>query len=128
MKLISQYDNDDNNSLSLSAELEDVTESPEPAIFLDDNVEGEDLEVSSTLADRKDGSPTYEVSEADVVEEEGEEEGLIMVDDGGGEDVKEEEEMEEGTQPDTPTWDDHWDKLELHPKVKKKLKSVKNVV
>ena len=103
-----------------------MTESPEPAIFLDDDVEGEDLEVSSTLADRKDGSPTHEVNEAEVVEEE----GLLMADDGGEEDVEEEEEeeMEEGTQPDIPTWDDHWDKLDLHPKVKKKLKSVKNAV
>ena len=111
-----------------------MTESPEPAIFLDDDVEGEDLEVSSTLADRKDGSPTHEVKEAEVVEEEGEGEGegegLLMADDGGEEDVEEEEEeeMEEGTQPDIPTWDDHWDKLDLHPKVKKKLKSVKNAV
>ena len=108
-----------------------MTESPEPAIFLDDDVEGEDLEVSSTLADRKDDSPTHDVNEAEVVveEEEGEGEGLLMADDGGEEDVEEEEEeMEEGTQPDTPTWDDHWDKLDLHPKVKKKLKSVKNVV
>ena len=64
-----------------------MTESPEPAIFLDDDVEGEDLEVSSTLADRKDDSPTHDVNEAEVVveEEEGEGEGLLMADDGGEE-------------------------------------------
>ena len=50
-----------------------------------------------------------------------------MADEGGGEEG-EEEEMEEGAAPDTPTWDEEWDKLDLHRKVRKKLKSVKNAV
>ena len=105
-----------------------MTEAPQPAIFLDDDVEGEDPEVSATLADRKDGPPpTIEVDEAEVEEEEEEGEGLLMADEGGGEEG-EEEEMEEGVVPDTPTWDDEWDKLDLHPKVRTKLKSVKTTV
>lgn len=119
-------------SLSFSAEPEVVTEAPKPALFLDDDVEGEDLEVSATLADRKDGPPTIEVTDTQVEGEEDEEgegegEGLLMADEGGGEEG-EEEVMEEGAAPDTPTWDEEWDKLDLHPKVRKKLKSVKNAV
>ena len=58
------------------------------ALFLDDDVEGEDLEVSATLADRKDGPTTIEVTDTQVEgegKEEGEGKGLLMADEGGGE-------------------------------------------
>lgn len=104
-----------------------MTEAPEPAVpqavFLDDDVEGEDSEVSAMLADRKEDTPSVDVTEAQV-EEEGE--GLLMAEDGEGEEGV--EEMEEGMVPDTPTWDDQWDNLDLHPKVKKKFRSLKKAV
>lgn len=118
-------------TLPLSAEPENVAEAPKPAvpcpqaIFLDDDVEGEDPEVSAMLADRKESSPSVDVTEAQV-EEEGEGEKLLMAEDGEGEEGV--EEMEEGMVPDTPTWDDQWDNLDLHPKVKKKFKSLKKTV
>ena len=88
--------------------------------------------MSATLADKGEGAPSVEIVEAHTGEEdeeewkegEGEREGLCLDDNEGGEESV--EEMEEGTVSDTPTWNEQWDNLDLHPKMKKKFKSLKN--